>query len=595
MLKKIVLSFAVTLTLLPAQTLRQSVEKVLETNPVILERLANYRETSKDLSIARSEYLPTVDLLSSVGYEMTDNKNTVILPDDTSLSYYENSLTIMLNLFDGFSTTNKIDYQKSRIIAAAYNFIEKADDIAFETTRRYIEVIKQRELLGTANENVTINEEIFTKVKDLYKAGLTTKSEMRKIESSLFLARSNLVVQKNNTIDAVFNFKKTFGERIDLDTLDIPSFKVMLPKTLNEATSYSIRHNPSIMVSNFNIKAAQYLKDQKKKNYYPKIDLMVQQNLDNNTYGLETERNRFRAGVVLSYNLYRGGADSDSVQKAISTIYRDVQIKNELQRQTIEGLELSWSAYTMIDKQLVELIKYRDYSKETLELYKEEYDIGRRTLLDLLSSQNDFINAKAQIIRAKYDSLFSKYRILDSMGLLVAGVMGNDYNYMQQVGLAGVDAVDNEDSLPITYDEDKDGLAVNEDSCQASSLNADILSNGCANRSNQFSAIKNFELLQFNRSNKSLKSKKILNSMIDEIKRNKEKIVYIVLHAHASSSSNRKDDFKDSQNYANSVKKSFVNAGIDVKIIKVISDANNAPISSDESLNDRVNVIMYLK
>ena len=458
MIKKILLSLSTALTLLPAQTLQQSVEKVLQTNPIVLERLANYRETSKDLSIARSEYLPTVDLLSSVGRENTDAKNSVIFPNDTSLTYYENSLTAMLNIFDGFSTTNKVDYQKSRIVAAAYNFIEKADDTAFELTRRYIEVLKQRELLLTANENVAINEEIFTKVKELYSAGVTTKSEMRKIESSLFLARSNMIVQQNNAMDAVFNFKKTYGESVEMDSLEVPSFKVMLPKTLEEATEYSIRNNPSIMVAKYNIKASQYLKDQKKKNYYPKIDLTLQQNLDKNTYGLKTERNRFRAGVVLSYNLYRGGADESNVQKAVSTIHRDIQVKNELQRQTIEGLELSWSAFSMIDKQLVELLKYKEYSSETLSLYKEEYDIGRRTLLDLLSAQNDFINAKAQIVRANYDSLFAKYRILDSMGLLVAGVMGNDYAYMSQVGLVGLDAVDNEDAMPIIDDEDSNGL-----------------------------------------------------------------------------------------------------------------------------------------
>jgi adhesin transport system outer membrane protein len=108
---------------------------------------------------------------------------------------------------------------------------------------------------------------------------------------------------------------------------------------------------------------------------------MLQQNMDSNTFGVEIERNRFRAGVVLTYNLYRGGADSDEITKSTSAIYRNVQTKNELQRETIEGLELSWSAYTMTDLQLIELIKYRNFSEETLKLYKEEYDIGRRTLL----------------------------------------------------------------------------------------------------------------------------------------------------------------------------------------------------------------------
>ena len=119
----------------------------------------------------------------------------------------------------------------------------------------------------------------------------------------------------------------------------------------------------------------------------------------------------------------------------------------------------------MIDKQLVELKRYRDFSNETLELYKEEYDLGRRTLLDLLSAQNDLINAKSQIVRANYDSLFAKFRILDSMGLLVAGIMGNEYNYMEQVGLTGKDAIENEDADLISYDEDKDNVSIVDDLC----------------------------------------------------------------------------------------------------------------------------------
>ena len=594
MIKKITLLLIAISTMTQAQTLKESIDKVLNTNPIILERLANYRETSQDLSIARSEYLPTLDLVSSVGQETTNSDNLKIV-DGKSLTYYENSLTLMLNVFDGFGTTSKVDYQKARIVASAYNFIEKANDTAFETTRRYIEVIKQRELLGTAKENVSINEEIFFKVKELYTAGTTTKSEMRKIESSLFLARSNLVVQQNNTIDAIFNFKKAYGERINIDTLEIPSFSVMLPKTLNEAILYSIRNNPSIMVSNFNIKSSQYLKEQNTKNYYPKIDLMVQQNLDKNTYGVENERNRFRAGAVLTYNIYRGGSDSNTIQKSISKVFRDVHTKNELQRQIIEGLELSWSAYTMIDKQLVELIRYRDYSEETLSLYKEEYDIGRRTLLDLLSAQNDLINAKSQIIRANYDSLFAKYRILDSMGLLVAGIMGNKYDYMEKVGLTGLDAVENEDQLPISYDEDQDKVSDANDLCLASSLGANVLANGCEDISENFSEVKHFKTLLFNRDSNIVENEADLNSTIAIIKENNENLVQVLISAHSSASLDLKNDRTASEGYAQSVKKALVDGNIDATLINVVVDGSSAPVSNDERLNNRVDVVMYLR
>ncbi|MFY4754504.1 TolC family protein, partial [Aliarcobacter butzleri] len=76
---------------------------------------------------------------------------------------------------------------------------------------------------------------------------------------------------------------------------------------------------------------------------------------------------------------------------------KEVELQRNLKRQTIESLELSWSAYEMLGKQLVELYKYYQYSEDTLESYSSEYEMGRRSLLDLISAQNDLVNSNNQI------------------------------------------------------------------------------------------------------------------------------------------------------------------------------------------------------
>ena len=595
MFKKIIIFTVTSFTMLQAYTLKESVSKVLDTNPIILERLANYKETAKDLSIARSEYLPTLDLVSSMGNEKTDHKNRDILANDTSLAYYENSLTLMWNIFNGFGTRNKVDYQKSRILAAAYNFIEKANNSAFEMTRQYIELIKQRELLKNAEENVKTNKDIFLKIQTLYKAGISAKSEVRKIQSSLYLAKSNYVVQQNNLLDVVFKFKKIYGDEIDYNLLSIPKFNLLMPHTLTEATAYAIRNNPSIMVSNYNIKAAEYLKKQREKSFYPKIDLIAQQNLDNNTYGIRGNRNRFRAGITLTYNLYRGGADKATSEKSIAAIYRNVQTRLELQRETTESLELSWSAYTMLKKQLKALQQYRNFSKKTLDLYLKEYNLGQRTLLDLLSAQKDFINSKAQIITAKYNELFAKYRVLDAMGLLVAGITGNEYKYMNKVGLTGRKAVENIDTLPIIFDGDKDHVSSVEDQCQASNGDTNILANGCSDVFKKYSKIKHFKPLIFNSDGTLITSHKALDTIGNTLKKEQKKLTKIAIFSYSQTAKNASSDKKVSDQYAQYIKKYLVDFGINRNKISIISKGSTTPLSTDKNLNNRVNIIMYLK
>ena len=474
-----------------ALTLKQSVSEVIQTNPVVQERLKNFRATQQDLGIAKSEFYPSVDLRAAVGYTQAgDIKSSNPGSDwnhyvnEIDYSNYESALTITQNLFDGFGTLRKIDYQHSRILAAAYNYVETTNDIAFKMTSAYLEVVKSYELLQTAKENVQINEEIYVKVKDLYDSGLTTDSEVKKIQSSLSLARSNLTVQLTKAREAEYSFRRLLGRMPKISEMQRPTLDVAMPESIEKAALYAINHNPSLIVSRYNIEGAKALYAQNKKEFYPKIDLEVSQTFndqDKANTGFNSPDDRFRVQLVLNYNLFKGGADSANAQKLISQLSQEVEKKRDLKRQVIEGLDLSWNSYEMIQEQLKDLRAYKKFSEETLELYKEEYDLGRRSLLDLLSSQNDTINARSQIITAEYALLSAKYRILDAMGLLPLAILDDTSSFLSRVNLYGDESEGKEvlDTLPVKLDADNDTIVDSLDLCDNSLKDSSVMPYGC--------------------------------------------------------------------------------------------------------------------
>lgn len=476
---------------LQALTLKESVLEALDTNPVVQERLKNFNETQQDLEITKSEWLPSLDYRATLGRNNAgDIKNsgdsefhhTV---EESTYSHYTNSLKLTQNIFNGFSTTHKIDYQRARILGAAQHYLENANDIAFQMTGAYLDVVRSYQLLQNAKDNVTINEKIYKDVQSLYDQGLTTKSEMTKIYASLSLAKSNLVVQKNNTVDKEFRFKRILGRDVNVSDFSLPTLKYAMPESKQRATMYAIQNNPSILVSNFNIKGAQALYKEKKSKFLPTVDLEVEQvfnDVNDKLNGFDMPDDRLKAYVVLSWNLYKGGAHTADIQKSRSTINKEVELQRDLKRQTIEGLELSWSAYEMLGLQLEELYKYYEYSEETLASYQSEYELGRRTLLDLLSAQNDLVNSKSQIINAQMDKLFAQYRILDAMGLLVNAVVDDKQNYDKIVSptVKPFDIV--KDELPVNLDVDKDGVVDSLDICDNSKNNDDIAPYGCSQK-----------------------------------------------------------------------------------------------------------------
>lgn len=451
------------ITSLSALSLQEGVDEVLSTHPVVLERLHNYRATLEDLRTTEAQYLPTLDYSATIAREKTDSPSTQ--NKSLSLTSYEHSLQLSQNLFNGFGTLYEADYNKARILSAANHYIENTNDIAYGFINAYINALKNRDLLCIAKSNVSFNEDIYTKVNKLYQGGMTTRSESEKADTSLSLAKSNYVVAQNNLDDSLFNLERILGRHVDAKELQDARFSGSLPTTLEDIKAYARAHNPSILVSEYNIKAARALRDGSYKNYYPKIDAFARQSWANNVGGLEGSDDRFKVGLTLGYNLYRGGADESQIQKNLSKMYQESETKRETIRKLDEQGSLSWSAKTNLSNQLQHLKRYEASSAKTLELYQKEYDLGRRTLLDLLVAQNDHIAAQSQIVRGENDLLFAHYRILDAMGSMVQNVLGSKTDpYPQNAGLKTLDnRLDNDDRIETLIFADRDSAKYKRD------------------------------------------------------------------------------------------------------------------------------------
>jgi len=426
-MKKILLLTLPIFVSLSAQDLKTSVEEVLSTNPIVLERLQNYNSTKTDITVAQAGYYPSLDLKLGGGLDNLDNEP--VQQDGDTLNTYEGSLRYTQNIFKGFETSSEVDVQKNKSASAAYSYIEKANDTSFKMVDTYLKVMKNIELEGTSKKNVEINEKILVKVQKLYETGLTTLSEVNKIKSSLSLARTNLMVQENTLRDSQYSLKKVLGKELDADAMSKPILSTTFPLTLDEALAFAKQNNPSLLVSDYNIKLAKAAKEGKKSFYYPALDLELSALTDDNGNGLDiNHKDEYKAMAYISYNIFRGFSDQASLEKSTTYIQQEIQKKHELQRQVEEGMNLSWLSYSTLQDQLDELEEYKKFSLKTLELYSKEYELGRRSLLDLLTAQNDYIGAQAKIITTDYNLLFAKYRVLDSMGTLVSTVMGNqDY------------------------------------------------------------------------------------------------------------------------------------------------------------------------
>lgn len=463
---------------LNALTLKEALDDALTTNPVILERLKNYDKTVYDLKIANAGYSPTLDFISKIGYEHSYDRYSDSFQKD-GFHTYQNSLILTQNLFNGFGTKYKIEFEEARVMAAAYNYVEKTNDIAFKVIKEYLNVLKYSELYDIEKENILLTKDILNKTKELSNAGSGLLSDVKKVDSSLQLAEFNFLTQENNLMDAEFNLGKLLGERVDHSNLSLPIFTYQLPSTMDEATTHSIQYNPSLIVTNYNIKTSKAALEQSKSNFMPTLDFELAYNFNRNTSDTVGHERNYTALLVFKQNLYKGNADVENVKKNRLNIMQEHEIQKEIKRQIIEGLQLSWTAYTMVEKQLIFLNSYKQESKATLDLYRQEFEDGSRTLIDLLTAQDDYISSRSKLLTATYDLLFAKFRVLDAMGEMVNTLFTQDAQKYYKPINANYNQISNPEALQLK-DRDSDNVSDDVDLCDNTKLGFKVDMFGCA-------------------------------------------------------------------------------------------------------------------
>ncbi len=614
-MKKAAALLSVVASLLIAQDLQTTLGEVLQTNPSIQERLKNYNAYKQDIDVAKSGYYPKLDLKLGAGYESTTRTNAsgayrpYVKADGSTgeinhLGYhvYQTSLVYTHNVFEGFGTKYAVQGQELRTLSAAYSYIERVNAVANDTAQAYLEFLKNSKLLDTAKENVKIDEMILGKVKKLYDSGLTTLSEVNKVESSLALARANLVVQENSLKNSAYNLEKLLGRHLTPEELEEVKLKIQLPKTREEAIQTAFANNPSLLVADYNIKQAEAAFKQSESPFYPRIDIEASANYNKNLSAVAGNDDSYKGMVYLSYNFFSGFKDEATKKKNISKIHQENEIKNNLKRDVVEKINLAWTSNIELEKQLKRLQEYKDFSFKTLKLYAKEYDLGRRSLLDLLTAQNDYINAKAQIISIEYALLESKFRILDAMGTLVQTVMGDTKNIYANVNLAGQKATTNEDTLPVHYDTDNDLVVNRYDICDNSLIKdvQDIY--GCKNKYEKAAMIKRYSWFLFEDHNKYLfekdnfdpKALAELKKMIKQASFYGFKNLKVEIFGNAFDTAKSSKELKElSQKRADYVKKLFIDAGAKEKNIKTYANGDTAPLYSNNDIrNNRVDIII---
>lgn len=406
-----------------AMTLQQAIQTTIDFHPDLQSNIHNRLSSDQDRKVSSSGYLPTVDLVGGYGRERTDSPITRALGNGNTetLNYTQSELRLRQMLFDGFNTPNEIARTDSVSNSRAYYVQGSAEDLALRTIQVYLEVLKQRELVALAKNNLQAHLRINDQIGLRSQQGIGSTADTDQSRARRALAENNYYTAQVNLSDAEANFYSAVGRMPD--ELEAPgTIKGELPADLQVARKEMMSNNPYLKSAEADVESAEAQYEVSKSPFYPRLDAEVAVGANNNISGEEGHANNWRAGVVVNYNLFRGGADKARLQSNAYKINQAMDIRNNALRQLNENMSLSWNAMLNARQQTPYAREYAETTTRVRAAYQDQFGLGQRTLLDLLDSENELYTANSRYVEVRYTEEYSMYRVLATMGDLIPKV-----------------------------------------------------------------------------------------------------------------------------------------------------------------------------
>jgi len=396
-------------------TLKEVAQKVVLTNPEVLSKWHAFKAAESDVDVARAGFFPRVDYTNGAG------KETLKQPGTKDLEYSRNGHTLTLNqmLYDGFATSSEVKRLDKARLTRYFELLDAAENAALEAGRVYYDVIRYRQLMFLAENNYVEHRASYEQLLRRAQAGAGRRVDVEHAAGRLALAELNLNTEAANLHDVMARFLRLVGDRPPAVMFGPARLSTDYPGSEPDALKIAFRHNPALLASVENVESAQYDLEGRRSAFHPKLDLRLRNENIGNYQGVIGLRQNNVAEVVLSYNLFNGGADIARQRAYADRKSLALDLRDKSCRDVRQTLSIAYNDVLRLRAQLSNLDLQVTSIEKTRDAYKAQFNIGQRSLLDLLDTENELLNARRTAVNTDVDLGIAYLRTQAGIGRLL--------------------------------------------------------------------------------------------------------------------------------------------------------------------------------
>ncbi|MFO9549403.1 TolC family outer membrane protein [Legionella pneumophila serogroup 1] len=427
-------------------------QQALENDTTFKEAYDTYMSSTEAIPQARAALYPQVGLGSQAGRNYQD-----AVAGAFSANQYYGSYLWQVNasqaLFN-YQAWAKVAQAKASVKAAQATFNDAAQNLILRTAKAYFDVLFAKDTLDFAEAKKRANKRQYDQATQRFQVGLDAITSVYEAKAAYDQSIATVIAARNNQINQSENLRKltnhVYETLAPLKDSKIPLVKPE-PNDVNQWIDTGLKQNYKLYAAKYNLEVAKDNVKAISAGNWPVFSLQsnasqVHNNASGNTVFIPSKQTQANIAIAMNFPVFQGGLVQAQTRQAqygfqstsekLEQTYRDVIVNSRIAFNTItDGI-----SKVKADRQTVISVQ------NSLQSTEAQFEVGTRTMVDVVNAQQRLFEAQEQLARDQYDLINSILTLKYLAGTLNVNDLEQINSWLATTRVNGFSPVDNKTS-----------------------------------------------------------------------------------------------------------------------------------------------------
>lgn len=395
-------------------TLQECLDYAYQNNIQVRQSRNNQLSGIEDTKQAKAALFPS--LVASTTQSYTNYPSSEVTDNNSYTGTY--GITAGMTIFKGGKLRTEVKRQKVQNQMDALSVEESVNDIRIAIVQAYMQCLYAADAVRINRSTAEASKAQRDRAEEMLRTGSISRVDFAQLQSQYSSDEYQIVVA-GSTLD---NYKLQLKQLLELDIMEemnpaVPGvkeenvLKALPPK--NEVYETALKVMPQIRRGELGIEAAKLEEKSARAGFFPSISLSASVgtgHMSNNDFESGSQIwNRFNENVGLTLNIpiFSNRKNRTAVNKAKIALNDSYLEWTSLQKELLRNVESAYLDAVSAQAQYLSAREKEKYARESYELTSEQFRVGVKNTVELITAQNEYSAAQQQVLQAKYLTLLS--------------------------------------------------------------------------------------------------------------------------------------------------------------------------------------------